>query len=157
MGARGPLSKSLKLGPNGPDLVAVGPNDVPPETAASKTKVEVPEKPKDLPDEVSVLWDEMVLTLESAGLVAKCDGPALELALRHFLLARKASDKVLDQGVMLWDEKNQRDMKNPASTVMGQHSAAFLEYAKQMGLTFVARARTPVDDGSGADNGNPFS
>jgi phage terminase small subunit len=56
----------------------------------------------------------------------------------------------------LHDDKNERDMKNPASQVFRDHSTAFLEFAKQLGLSFVSRARVTMSKGE-SDDGNPFA
>ena len=47
-------------------------------------------------------------------------------------------------------------MKNPASQVFRDHSTAFLEFAKQLGLSFAAPARTTAtkeEDGDGGRHG----
>lgn len=126
------------------------------DTAATRTAPTRPPKPEDLPASVADLWDGIVDALEEAGLLSAVDGPALSLALRHYAIALQASERVFEAGPMMWDDKNNRYMKNPASVVMTQHSTAFLEYAKQLGMTFVARARTPAP-GSEDDSGNPFA
>ena len=59
--------------------------------------------------------------------------------------------------VTLWDAKNQRDMKNPAEVVFRSESSMFLEYARQLGMTFVSRARTPGQDMSDGGEANPFA
>ena len=151
MGARGPL----KLPPY---LQPVREGEVSEQTAQAVIKPSRPVRPRGLPVELHPLWDEIVDALDNAGLIASCDGPTLELALRHYLVARRASNALMRQAVTQEDRKNKRTMKHPASQVFRDHSTAFLEYAKQLGLTFVARARTPIDDkGAGANGGNPFA
>lgn len=54
------------------------------------------------------------------------------------------------------DEKNGRDMKNPAEVVFRSESDMFLKYASQLGMTFVSRARTPAAKGAD-DDVNPFA
>lgn len=127
-------------------------------TAAREFRADRPVKPEDLPDSLCQIWDDIVEALDDAGLLSKVDGPAISLALRHYMVAVRASEEVVTDGPMLWDEKNGRHMKHPASTVFAQQSSAFLEYAKQLGLTFVSRARTPARQGD--DDGqseNPFA
>lgn len=151
MGARGPL----KLVAPSPDPT-VAPKPGGPDTAASLIVPSAPEKPEKLPEEVSEVWDELVESLDKAGMIARCDGPTLELALRHFVAARVASDEIIYGSATLHDDKNDRPMKNPASQVFRDHSTAFLEFAKQLGLSFVSRARTPIKADEGGDDGNPF-
>lgn len=155
MGVRGPLpSRELKLGPS---FTVVGPDDAPPESAARLTKPLSPQKPDTLPTSLEGMWDEITTALSDAGMIAQCDGATLELALRHYAAAQKASDALMSGEVTEDDKKNARVMKNPASQVFRDHSLAFLEFAKQLGLTFVSRARTVVSDGVGSDSGNPFA
>lgn len=126
------------------------------ETAHSKLSVTKPPKPEGLPEDLSALWDSTVDALDEAGLITAVDGPTLELALRHYMAAAAASDDLLAGGSTLHDDKNERDMKNPASQVFRDHSTAYLEFAKQLGLSFVSRARVSMAKGD-AEDGNPFS
>lgn len=150
---KGATVSQLKLPPN---LRAVRGDQVAPETMNSKLSPTRPTRPAGLPDEVAALWDSMVDDLDEAGLLTAVDGPTLELALRHYLSAARASDDLLRDGSTMYDEKNERTMKNPASQVFRDHSAAFLEFAKQLGLSFVARARVTTAKGDANDEGNPF-
>lgn len=106
---------------------------------------------------LSVLWDEIVPQLDETGLIAPSDGPAVELALRHFLVAREASEQIGTQISVETDEDHGGVKKNPAEAVFRLESAAFLEYAKQLGMTFVARARTPAAKGRDDGEANPFA
>lgn len=108
MGARGPL----KLVAPSPDP-AVAPKPGGPDTAASMMTPSAPEKPEKLPGEVSELWDTIVDSLDKAGMIARCDGPTMELALRHFVAARVASDEIIYGSATMHDDKNDRPMKNP--------------------------------------------
>ncbi|MFB7900026.1 P27 family phage terminase small subunit [Streptomyces xiamenensis] len=150
MGERG----KLKLPPH---LRAVdgGQSDAPATLADAAAPV-APEKPGGLPDSVSAAWDVIVPALDEVGVLARCDGPALELALRHYVTAVAASDDVISSP-RLYDDKNERPMKNPSSQVFRDHSSAFLEYAKQLGLTFVSRARAPRPDEGAGGADNPFA
>ncbi|MGY4859517.1 phage terminase small subunit P27 family [Cryobacterium sp. AP23] len=116
-----------------------------------------PTKPADLPEAVSAMWDTLAQQLDDAGLIAAVDGATLELAIRHYLAAVKASDDLFENGPTTYDAKNDREMKNPASQVFRDHSTAFLQFAKELGLSFVARARVSMskEDADGA--GNPFA
>ena len=148
---RGAIVSQLKLPPG---LSAGSGKSVP--TMHSKLSVTRPAKPSDMPDALSGLWDSTVDALDEAGLITAVDGPTLELALRHYLAAVAASDDLLEHGSTLHDDKNERDMKNPASQVFRDHSSAFLEFAKQLGLSFVSRSRVAMSKGD-ADDGNPFA
>ena len=146
MGARG----KLKL--------ATGLTIVPDGTAAADVPALAPRKPKTVADnsDLSDLWDEIVPELDRAGLVSVSDAAAIELALRHFLVARLASDSIGSE-VAVADEHNAGTMKkNPAEAVFRLESDMFLKYAQQLGMTFVSRARTPAAKGDGEDV-NPFS
>src|SRR5690606_31537294 len=136
MGERG----KLKLPPH---LRAVdGDASDAPGTLAEAVKPVAPSKPEGLPDAVSVAWEEIVPALGEVGVLARCHGAALELALRHYVPAVGACDDVIDEA-RLYDDKHDRPMKDPSSEVFRDHSAAFLEYAQQIGLTSVSRAGAP--------------
>src|SRR5690349_6430289 len=88
MGARGQLKLPSHLRPVS-DPSSAG-------TVAETAPREAPKKPAVVSANaaMSELWDEIVPQLESVGLLAASDGPAVELALRHFLAARQASDAI---------------------------------------------------------------
>jgi P27 family predicted phage terminase small subunit len=145
MGARGPLRLVQPDGGSGG------------ETAAQRVTPEPPEKPAGLPLEVDELWDEVVPVLADAGLLSRADGMTLELALRHFVIARKVSNELIEKDVIVEDKHNGGDVKkHPGAQVWKDNSAAFLEFAKQLGLSFAARARVTMPK-EADDAGNPFS
>lgn len=145
MGARGPL-KLAKVGAEGPAE----------ETAATVLKPSRPKKPAGLPATVGTAWDQAVEALDEAGMLAACDGPTLDLAMRHYALALQAARKLQRDGVQIYDDKNKRWAKHPASQVFRDHSAMFIEYAKLLGLAYGIRARLkPPESGHGQDE-NPF-
>ena len=148
MGARG----NLKIAPH---LRSVDVAD----TAAADVPALAPRKPPAVRKNraLSRLWDEIVPELDRAGLVSVSDGPAIELALRHFLIARVSSEQI-GSNIVVPDTAHGSDSvkKNPAEAVFRAESAMFLRYAAQLGMTFVARARTPSGkDGDGEQN--PFT
>lgn len=146
MGARGPL----KLAPAG----ATEPAE---ETAATVVRPGKPAKPHGLPATVSKAWDQAVESLEAAGMLAECDGPTLDLALRHYAVALQAARKLQQAGTAIYDDKNKRWAKHPASQVFRDHSAMFIEYAKLLGLAYGARARLRTPESAHGDqDGNPF-
>lgn len=149
MGARGSLKIAAHLKAV-PDAIAG--------TAAAQVAAVAPVMPQAVADseELRALWEQIVPSLDEAGLIAAADGPAVEMALRHYRAARAASDDLAAGSSTTYDAKNQRDMKNPAEVVFRSESMAFLEYAKQLGMTFVSRARTPAAKGADDDGGNPF-
>lgn len=148
MGARG----KLKLPPH---LSVVDPDDDVALTAADTTPAGKPEHPagwREVDEStLAELWNQYVAELGDAQLLAKVDGMTLELALRHFLAARQASDELAD-GEVLVEDRGGAMKKNPAGAEFRQQSALFLEYAKQMGMSFAARARIDLrrpEDGQG--------
>lgn len=150
---KGAIVSALKLPPS---VQAARSGVKPTETMHSALSKTRPAKPENMPAELDALWDSTVDSLDEAGLITPVDGPTLELALRHYLAAVAASDDLLATGSTLHDDKNERDMKNPASQVFRDHSTAFLEFAKQLGLSFVSRARVTMSQGE-ADASNPFA
>ena len=146
MGARGPL----KL----PPQLAVVPAErgQAEETMHTRLSPAAPEPPESLPEDARPWWESVVSALDEAGLVGRCDAATLELALRHYMAAVKASDELLAlAAVAVWDEKNGRLAKHPSSQVFRDHSTAFLAFAKELGLTFVSRARVPTGDKGDGD------
>ena len=136
--------------------------DSPPEeTGASRSPLGVPSKPEWISErsQLSANWDDIVTTLGETGVLTKADGAALELALMHYETAHQAGMSLLEDGSVIYDKHNGREQKHPASTILAMQSRLFLDYAKQLGLTFVSRARVDVPEGKADDfiGGNPFA
>lgn len=148
MGARG----RLKLAP-------IGESQIDETTAAAMVAPETPEKPTGLPLDVAELWDEIVPVLAEAGLLCEADSMTIEMALRHFSLARRASNELIEQGIVVEDRRHGgQAAKSPKAQILKDNSAAFLEYAKQLGLSFAARSRMKGDGRDSKDEqGNPFA
>ena len=125
-------------------------------TAAAEVEPQAPAKPASVADSepLSALWDALVPELDRAGLLGPVDGPVVEMALRHFLLARQASDAVGEDAAVA-DPAHGGVKKNPAEAVFRAESEMFLKYAQQLGITFVARARTP--SAGAKPEPNPFA
>lgn len=151
---QGAIVSKLKLPPT---VRTTHAGEKPEDTMHTKLRPTAPFKPEDLIGDLSDLWDEIVPALDEAGLVTAVDGPAIELALRHFYVARQASEQLIMDGPTVYDEKNERTAKNPASQVFRDHSTAFLEFAKQLGLSFVSRARVNTSGDGDGDTRNPFA
>jgi P27 family predicted phage terminase small subunit len=150
MGTRGPLKipKHLQAVPSGPAA----------QTVAERVTPSAPPRPPGFPDdpELIELWDAIVPELDRAGLLTRADGPTIELALRHFLAARQAGDALASGKVVLDDPAHGGTAKkNPAGAEMRSQSQLFLEYAKQLGMSFAARARMPAKEEPG--EANPFA
>lgn len=126
-------------------------------TAATEVPALAPTKPQAVADNeaLSALWDQIVPELDRAGLVTVSDGPSVEMALRHFLVARLAADSIGER-VEVEDSNHGGTKKSPAEAVFRAESEMFLKYAQQLGMTFVSRARTPAAKGAD-DGGNPFA
>jgi phage terminase small subunit len=106
--------------------------------------------------ELAGLWDETVQNLDRAGLLAGCDGPSVELMLRHFLAARRASDVLMAGELIEADYNHGGRKRNPAGAEFRQQSTTYLEYAKQLGMTFASRARIPRRQDDGGEE-TPFA
>lgn len=126
-------------------------------TAAADVQPLAPEKPKSVSEHAAMdaAWDAIVPKLAAAGLVSAADGPAIEICLMHFILAGRAFLEVGDTVVVDDPAHGGGTKKNPAEAVFRLESAAFLEYAKQLGMTFVSRVRTPSAQ-QGETDANPF-
>lgn len=140
MGSRGPVS-----------IHAVDPRKQPRDTAVTKVHSRAPEKPQGLSEVESNKWDQLVATLEPAGLLAECDALTLELACRHYAISVQASQQLTTEGLLY----RRGSAKHPAALVLKENSTLYLDYAKQLGLSFVARARTDLQR-QDTDKDNPF-
>lgn len=149
MGARGKLKIANHLQAVSTATEGTAAADVP---ALAPRKSDAVESDADLSD----LWDQVVPDLDAAGLVTVSDGPAIEIALRHFLMARQAYDQAAGD-VTAEDPAHGGVKKNPAEAVFRLESEMFLKYAQQLGMTFVSRARTPGVKGDADDAPNPFT
>lgn len=132
--------------------------DEAPDTVADQTLPQAPTKPDGLPDEVSAAWDLIVDALDECGLLSRADGATVELAVRHYVTAVKASNIVLrDDDVSVPDKTHGGLKKHPAEAVFRSESDMFLRYAQQLGMTFVSRARTTAPKADSGGDGNPFT
>lgn len=156
MGVRGPISGRVLP----PALRLVTGDDIDgvpaPVTAASTLAPLAPQRPEKLDPELWPLWDTVSGELDRAGLLSRVDGMALHLALENYALAVEAARVVNHDGVVATGSMGQ-EVPHPASQVVQRHTAAFGELAKQLGLTFAARARIVLpDERSAEEQGNPF-
>lgn len=148
MGARGPLKTVSHLRP------VAGATEG---TAAAAVQPMSPAKPEDveIDPELDQAWDQIVPELDRAGLVSVADSAAIELCLRHFVMARQAYRQV-DGEIIVTDHNHGDVKKNPAETVFRAESEMFLKFAQQLGMTFVSRARTPMGKAGDGGESNPF-
>lgn len=158
-GTRGPLATPthLKLAQPDPEETEQAPRSVA-ELPATRSR---PAMPAGMTLSQQRLWEQLVDALDKAGLIGGCDGLTVEMAVRHYDAAVAAHKKLKREGIVLYDEKNNRHAKNPASYVFKEHSEAFRAYAALLGLSFAARARIAVPErtgGIGDSDGeaNPF-
>jgi P27 family predicted phage terminase small subunit len=132
-------------------------------SAASRVSALAPAKPKGIADDedLSQMWDEIVPELDKAGLLSTADIMTVEVAIRHLRTIRDMSDELHREGIEIpngeRDEESgyQPSKKNPAEMAFRVHSEKFLDLAKQLGMTWMARARTAVPE-ENRGNENPF-
>lgn len=154
MGERGPISGARR----GLKIVKTAEADDAPATLADELTPGAPDQPAGMSDAGRVLWDALVPQLDELGLVCTVDGLTIDLALRHYLAAQKASDELAAAAtVAIRDDKNDRQQKHPADAVFRLHSDMFLKYADKLGMTFVSRARLAAKGGAGDGEDNPFA
>jgi P27 family predicted phage terminase small subunit len=120
----------------------------------------MPDKPAGVAedDDLSQMWDAIVPELDNAGLLSPVDALTIEMLLRHIVTARQAHSEI-GESVVLYDDKLAGGAKkHPAEQVFRSESDMFLKYAHQLGMTFIARARTPASKvGDGDGEANPFA
>jgi len=144
MGRRGPLKLPAHLRPVSDQS----------STVADRVTPLAPDRPPGFPvgHELGVLWDALVPRLDDAGLLATCDGLVVELALRHFVAARRASDALASGDVVVADAAHAGQKKNPAGAEFRAQSELFRRYALTLGMSYAARSRIP--SAPGASEGN---
>jgi len=148
MGRRRPLPRYLLPVLDGPievpEPVADREQPPPPAQNAPRRRPPRPLEGTPLARDLAALRAELAPKLQAAGLLAGVDEFALEMAIRHFLAARGASEALLAAGgVVVTDPAHATVKAHPAHGAFLAESAAFLTYAKQLGLSFDARARLP--------------
>lgn len=127
------------------------------DSVASEVPARAPEIPAGVRADPELLaaWEETVPGLDATGLVTDADGPAIEQMLRHLVASRRAWRTFMDEGIQIMGE-NGTMKKNPCEAIFRAESAAFLEYAKQLGATWMARARTTASGRGEGKSANPF-
>lgn len=155
MGARGPLRLVTASVTTEEALQGSAQMDVP----ASARRIYKPARVRES-ESLSSLWDEIVPGLEAAGLLTSADVAVIEMALRHFRAAIAIDEDwfASKYEAVVEDTTNTgvSTKKNPTETAYKSQSAMFLEYCKQLGMTFQSRARTQGRDSDGSSDSNPF-
>lgn len=94
------------------------------------------------------MWADVVPALEDAlppDSLSTLDAMALALMVEHFVIARLARE-TLGSTVLEEDRVHGGQLrKSPASQLMRDHSKAFVELAREYGLTAKSRAALDVD------------
>lgn len=157
MGARGPLRLVTAITTPEEALEGSAQMDVP----AVARKIYKPARVKES-ESLSELWDEIVPNLAASGMLTAMDVPAIEVALRHFRAYLAIDEDWFNEGYApTLVETNSSGMpvtrKHPSETAHRSQSTIFMDYCKQLGMTFGARARTAgrESDSRTADD-NPF-
>ena len=101
------------------------------------------------------IWDWIVPKLVTAGLAHEMDSLTVELAVRHYVHAIDASDRLLKEDILI--PGRDEDKRNPLETVFRNESMSFLQYVKQLGLSFGSRVRLQDVEAKREAEENPFS
>ena len=101
------------------------------------------------------IWDWLVPKLIEAGLAHEMDSLTVELAVRHYVHAIDASDDLLKDSLLV--EGRDEFKRNPLETVFRNESMSFLQYAKQLGLSFGSRVRLQDVEAKRNEEENPYS
>lgn len=112
--------------------------------------------------ELRSAYADILPDLRQAGLVTGIDGPVLEALLMSQIVARKAYEHIRENGVVLEEERIgtggnpfTQTIKNPSEQILRAHSNMMLIHAKNLGMTWMSRARTESPQNA-ADDDNPF-
>lgn len=101
------------------------------------------------------IWDWIVPKLVAAGLAHEMDSLTVELAVRHYVHAIDASDRLLKEDILI--PGRDEDKRNPLETVFRNESMSFLQYVKQLGLSFGSRVRLQDVEAKREAEENPYS
>ena len=106
------------------------------------------------------VWDWLVPKLIDAGLTHQIDSLTVELAIRHYIHAIDASDQLMKSELLQQGRSAGREdvqVRNPLETIYRNESMAFLQYAKQLGLSFGSRVRIKdLEKARTDEEDNPF-
>lgn len=151
MGARGPLKL---IDPR------TSPSAVPDSVAAEVTP-KAPTMPAGVAEdeELAALWKEIVPGLDEAGLLTPADAASVEVMLRHVLTVRMAHREIMKAGTVTAPASDTDiEKKHPAEVIMRLESAAVMQWADKLGMTWMSRARTQaVPASTGGAKGGPSS
>lgn len=86
------------------------------------------------------LRKELAPKLEAVGILTEVDGASFDLMLTHYCLASEAARTLKQEGSIIEDSKGY-PAKHPAVQILRDHSAAFLRFAAEFGLTPSSRSR----------------
>lgn len=151
MGARG----SLKL------VAGNGVVQAAPDSAQARVAPIAPNPPKCITDDDKLLqlWNDVVPGLDRAGLLTEADTMTVAAAIMHFATMKMAYDELSEYDSVIVDSDDSDTdhvKKNPAEHIMRLQSGLYMEYAKQLGMTWMARARTTIPK-EASERGNPFA
>lgn len=152
MGAGGPIP--LRLVPGRGIVQPVG-------SAAAEVQPRMPAMPGGVAadPEMKEAWEEIVPGLHEAGLTSAADTAVIETMIRHLVVVRKAHRELMaaDSITVEADTEDpaRGSKKHPAEAIFRMESAVFAAYAKELGMTWMSRARTTIRKPE-ADGGNPF-
>ena len=98
------------------------------------------QKPDDLPEAASQMWDEIVPILEEARVLNRIDTSALTAMCIQWHRSVQARQALAEEGLFAFGSTGQI-VEHPALQVERAAHAMFIRFAEQFGITPVARAR----------------
>lgn len=124
-----------------------------PRRSASTKPADLRTPPAWLSPAAAIIWAGLVPDLEAAfpdGALTTLDVPALGLMLEHHAIATAAAEALRDgdgthQPVDVDSAHPERLRKAPASQIMRDHGKAFVELAREYGLTMRSRSLLDVE------------
>jgi P27 family predicted phage terminase small subunit len=115
----------------------------------------IPAMPRGLPKRAQRFWKDYADKLDRLGLLTEVDGPAFMMMAIHYDVAWEAMQVLKEDGLVTMDT-NGMARKHPMLQVLRQHSALFLRFAVQFGLTPSARSRLSIPEPPGEDDYEAF-
>lgn len=107
---------------------------------SSEPRQSVRPRPANLPKDAEEIWDDLVIGLDSAGVLDQLDYGALTAMTIQWARATTAGRIIQQEGLVAMGSMSQLVEHPMLGTERAAH-ALFLRYAEQYGLTPVARAR----------------
>lgn len=122
-----------------------GPDHAGPRKETPKLRPEAPKCPSYLPAEGKQIWNQVVAELNPKGVLATVDGPSLEAYCMSLVVFRKAA-RQLTKSILRSGRRSGEIRKHPAAQIMRESAQLVKAFAREFGLTPLARESLSVPE-----------